>query len=119
MTILTIVCWIGWLMVIFLIKPAEAGLVGFVLFYFSLFLAILGTGSIIGFVIRARLNKKPLFIQTQVAFRQAIWLGLFIITILFLRQLQILRWWNALLLLVFFVILELIFILSRKKYRIE
>jgi len=118
MSILTGICWLGWLAVIFLINPVEVGLVGFILFYFSLFLAILGTCSVLGFLVRIRLSQKPIFAQTQIAFRQAIWMSLFVVAALALKAFNILRWWNGLFLLLFLVILESFFLSSRRRYRV-
>jgi len=42
MTILTVICWVIWVLVLVLINPQQSDLIGFVLFYFSLFLALFG-----------------------------------------------------------------------------
>lgn len=118
MFILTGICWFAWLLVLFFINPDKSGLVGFVLFYFSLFLAIIGSASILGFIIRVRLEKKPVFKQVEMAFRQGVWTSVFIICILILQGLTLLRWWNALFLALFLVFLELFFLTSGKKYKI-
>ena len=118
MSILTGICWLGWLAVIFLISPAEAGFIGFILFYFSLFLALLGSFAIAGFLIRVRLSQRPVFAQTQLAFRQAIWMSLFVVAVLALKGLNILRWWNMLFLLLFLVILESFFLSSGRRYKV-
>jgi len=118
MTVLTIICWVAWVLTLILINPQQSDLIGFVLFYFSLFLAILGTASILGFLIRVWFRKKPIFKQVEIAFRQGIWLGLLIPSILILKGLDLLRWWNALFLILFLVFLELFFLLSNRKYSI-
>ena len=117
MAILTIICWLAWVFVIFFINPEETGLIGFVLFYFSLFLAILGTVAILGFVIRARLKTGPVFKQVETAFRQGIWLSLLIVGLFLLQGLDVLRWWNGLFLALFLIFLEFFFLSSRKKYK--
>lgn len=117
MTILTIICWVAWVLVLVLINPQQSDLIGFVLFYFSLFLALLGTASIFGFLIRVWLKKKPIFKQVEIAFRQGIWLGLLVLIIFILKGLDLLRWWNALFLVLFLIFLELFFLLSNRKYR--
>jgi len=118
MGILTLICWLAWVVVLFFINPEKTGLIGFVLFYFSLFLAVLGTASVLGFVVRARLNKSPVFKQVELAFRQGIWLGLLVVGLLLLQGLGLLRWWNGLLLLLFLTFLEFFFLSSRKKYKV-
>ncbi|MDO9579730.1 MAG: hypothetical protein Q7J06_04055 [Bacteroidales bacterium] len=117
MTILTVICWGAWFLVLILINPEQSDLIGFVLFYFSLFLALLGTISVVGFLIRVWLKKKPIFKQVEIAFRQAIWFGLLISAIFILKGLDLLRWWNALFLVLFLIFLELFFLLSNRRYK--
>jgi len=117
MSILTIICWLAWVFVIFFVNPKETGLIGFVLFYFSLFLAIVGTAAIIGFLVRTRLNKGPVFKQVEASFRQGIWLSFLVVGLFLLQNLGILRWWNGVFLLLFLMFLEFFFLSSRKKYK--
>ncbi len=118
MTISTIICWVVWVLVLVLINPQQSDLIGFVLFYFSLFLAILGTASILGFLIRVWLKKKPIFKQVEIAFRQALWLAIFVSVFFILKGLNLLRWWNALFLVLFLIFLELFFLLSNRRYKV-
>jgi len=118
MTILTIVCWLSWALTLALVNPQQSSLVGFILFYFSLFLALLGTMSVLGFLIRVWLKKKPIFKQVEIAFRQGVWLGLLIPMIFMLKGLNLLRWWNILFLILFFIFLELFFLFSNRRYRV-
>ena len=118
MSVLTVCCWLAWILVIFIINPKQTGLIGFVLFYFSLFLAIFGTGSIVGFIIRMKLKNKPVFKQVEISFRQAIWIALLVILIFIFQGLNILRWWNTLFLVLFLVFLELFFLTSGKQYKV-
>jgi len=118
MTILTVICWVAWVLTLILVNPQQSDLIGFVLFYFSLFLALLGTASVLGFLIRVWLKKKPIFKQVEIAFRQAIWLGLLVSSIFILKGLNLLRWWNALFLILFLIFLELFFLLSNRRYKV-
>lgn len=108
MLICTLICWGAWVLSLFVINPEEAGLLGFILFYFSLFLAILGTAAIIGFLIRARLGKTPIFVQVSIAFRQGIWIAIVIVFLLLLKGFNLLRWWNSVLLILIIIIVELL-----------
>ncbi|MBL7053621.1 hypothetical protein ISS06_00250 [Patescibacteria group bacterium] len=120
MVILTIICWALCLLVLVFINPWKTGLNGYVLFYASLFLAIIGTLALLGFVIRAKIGKKkPVFKQVEVSFRQAIWTSFLIIGVLILLSLRILRWWNFLFMILFFIALELFFLTSSKKYKYD
>jgi len=117
MLILTLICWLAWIFVLFFINPDETGFIGFILFYLSLFLAILGTLAMFGFIIRARIKKGPIFKQVETSFRQGIWLSVFIIGLLLLQGLSLLRWWNCLVLFLFLIFLEFFFLSSRKNYK--
>lgn len=116
MTFLTLLCWASWFLVLSLINPAQSDLIGFVLFYFSLFLSILGTSSVIGFLIRVWLKKKPVFRQVEIAFRQGLWLSFLVISVFLLKGTDLLRWWNFAFLFLFLFFLELFFLLSNRRY---
>jgi len=118
MSILTIICWLFWVFVIFFVNPEETGLIGFILFYFSLFLAMVGTTTIIGFIIRTRfIKKEPVFKRVETSFRQGIWLSLLVVGLFLLQNLGVLRWWNGLFLFLFLMFLEFFFLSSRKQYK--
>lgn len=117
MLICTLICWGAWALSLFLINPEKAGLLGFVLFYFSLFLAALGTAAIIGFLIRARLGKTPIFAQVSIAFRQGIWLAAIIVFLLLLKGLNLLRWWNLVIFILLIVIIEVLIWTRRRRIK--
>lgn len=112
---LTLICWLIFLLVIFLIDPEQLGILGFFLFYFSLFLALGGTLSIIGFLIRARLFQDLIFYQVKIAFRQGFILSGLIVFLLVLKGLNLLYWWNAIILILFLISLEIFLILRKKR----
>lgn len=114
MTLATAAAWIGWVFVIHSIDPTQAGGLGFLLFYLTLLIALLGTAVLFGTLLRLWLcpNDIP-YRQTIRAFRQAFILcGLFFSTLILLAG-DVFRWWNALLVLALFTLIELLFI-SRK-----
>jgi len=117
MLICTLVCWGVWVLSIFLISPQSAGTLGFILFYFSLFLAILGSASIIGFVIRARLGKTPIFMQVSISFRQGVWLASTVVFLLLLQGFHLLRWWNLALFILLVGIIELFVLTTRRRVK--
>lgn len=118
MTIGTLACWIAWFFVIGNISPAEAGILGFAFFYLSLFLAIVGTFSVAGFLTRRVIikNDNIVFRHVHTTFRQSIIIASLIIISLLLLSQHLLAWWNALLLVALFFILEGM-IFSNRKYR--
>jgi len=116
MGISTVICWLSFLSVIFNISP-ESGFLAFLLFYISLFLSLLGTFFIIGFLIRALINRKvPLFRHLNISFRQSILFTILIIGSLALQASNLLRWWNLLFFLLFLIVLEFFFSIKRKPY---
>ena len=117
MGILTAVCWGIFIFVAGLVDPTATNFIGFALFYASLFLALTGTGALIGFLVRIMIKKKELtFNLVKIAFRQAFLFSLFIIFLLILKSQQLFNWLNLFLLVIIFLILEL-FLISYKKSR--
>ena len=116
MSLATLVCWLVWFLVVFIYNPNAAGLIGFLLFYSSLFLAVLGTFSVIGFFIRSKIIKNDdiVFRHIKRTFRQGFFFGLFITTNLILAQFRLLTWWNFILLLTLYIFLEGLIFTSRK-----
>ena len=109
------VCWVGWLLVLFLVDPERAGFLAYLAFYLSLFLALTGTLALAGFIIRARISTRAIFRQVEVAFRQAIWLAALIVFLFLFRSFQLLRWWNLSLFAAFLIVLEIFFLTYKKR----
>lgn len=116
MSVGTLMCWIAWLFVIFNIAPADAGPGGLIFFYVSLFLSILGTFSVLGFLIRKAILKdeEVVFRHVKHTFRQSILIGILTILALVLLSQGLLYWWNAAILIAFFFFIESIFFTSKK-----
>lgn len=111
----TVVCWVIWLFTAWTIDPFLTNWVGFFMFYFSLLLAIIGTSSILGFLIRFIALKKELaYYLVKEAFRQSfLFSGLIIISLMLLSK-GLFSWINLLLLIVALSALEY-FLLSYNK----
>lgn len=114
----TVLCFVAWGTVIVNIDPDEAGVVGFFLFYTTLFLGIIGLSSTLGLAIR-----KLVFVQEEVVFRhikrtfrQSIIFALLAIVTLILLQIGFLRWWNAVILVALGIVLEGM-VYTNRKYR--
>jgi len=117
MSILTAVCWGIFFFVASLVDPTATNWLGFALFYLALFISLIGTIAIIGFILRFIALKKELaFNLVKVAFRQSFLFSLFVIIILILKSQSLFNWLNLLLLVVIFTILEL-FLISYQKSR--
>lgn len=110
----SLVCWGAWFLVIFNIDPYNSGFIGLASFYLILFLALLGTLSLIGFFIRMIFIKKAvLFRQIGVSLRQATLFSVLIMLSILLQANKLFTWWNAILLVIGFSLLEFFF-LSRE-----
>lgn len=112
----TLICWAALGYVVHTIDPLYAGVVGFILFYSSLFLALVGTFSIIGFLLRHFILRDSgiVFRHVRKTFRQSIFLSALFVALLFLLQQELLTWWNGMALAVFYFLLEGIIFTNRK-----
>ncbi len=116
MSIGALICWLAWFFVLSSTDPAEAGFFGFLFFYTSLFLALAGTFSVIGFLIKKIILKddQVVFHHVKSTFRQGMLLAGILISGLILLQADLLAWWSATLLVLLFVAIEGIIFTSRK-----
>ncbi|PIT93770.1 hypothetical protein COU00_02555 [Candidatus Falkowbacteria bacterium CG10_big_fil_rev_8_21_14_0_10_43_11] len=115
MFLATAICWAAWAVVINSINPETTNVIGFLLFYSSLFLAIVGTSAIFGFLIRFILLRKELvFRQVAISFRQSFLFASVIIASLILQSFRMLTWYNVLFLVVAVTVLEF-FLISYKR----
>jgi hypothetical protein len=115
MGVATLVCWAGWVYVIFLVDPFATNWVGFLLFYLSFFLALTGSAALLGFFIRFVILKHELaFRAVKEAFRQSFLFSFLIIASLFLLSRNLFTWVNLGLLIVGLTVLEF-FLLSYTK----
>ncbi|TSC84831.1 MAG: Uncharacterized protein G01um101413_215 [Parcubacteria group bacterium Gr01-1014_13] len=110
------ICWMAWVFVLGSTDPAEAGFFGFLFFYCSLFLALAGTFSVIGFLIKKIIlkNDQIVFHHVKSTVRQGMLVAVFIIVGLILLQIKLLTWWNGILLILLFAVVEGIIFTNRK-----
>ena len=111
-----LICWLAWFFVLNSIDPVQAGFFGFLFFYSSLFLALTGTFSVIGFLIKKIVlqNDEIIFHHVKSTFRQGMLIATIIVAGLILLQTKLLAWWSAILLLSFFIVIEGIIFTNRK-----
>ena len=107
--------WAAWLITLFTIDPTQTSIIGFLFFYLTLFIAIVGTLAIIGSALRV-LFKKPDVISRQVyvAFRHSILFSLLIIGALILVSFDVLRWWSIVLLIFVLTFVEIFFLTAKR-----
>jgi len=116
MSIGTLICWGTWAFILFTLDPSSAGFWGIIFFYASLFLALVGTFSVIVFLLRRLIikNDEVIFRHVKRTFRQSVILSALIIFALFLLQQRLLTWWNSILLVVLFIVLEAMVFANRR-----
>jgi len=107
--------WLGWILVVTNINPTEFGWWGFLFFYVSLFLAVMGSLAVIGYYVRVYFFRDGVrFRQASIAFRQAFSLSVLLIITLWLSGHDLLSWWNILLLIAGVSLFEFFFISYQK-----
>jgi uncharacterized protein YhhL (DUF1145 family) len=96
MTLATILCWSAWGFVIVNVDPFFANNLSLFFFYVSLFLAIMGTLSVVVFSFYSLFARErlPMFRYVQKSFRVAFITSSVIILLLFLQGSRLLNVWN-------------------------
>lgn len=112
----TALCWVAWSLVLFNIDPENSGFVGLASFYLSLFLALVGTFALLGFVARRALTDDPVaFRHIGVSMRQGLLFALVVVGALLLRGTRLYTWWSVVLLLAGFTLLEFFFLTREQR----
>lgn len=102
-------------MVLAFINPETTGIIGFALFYLSLFFALIGTLALLGYLCRwlftRRYSKSD---EVTISFRQAIFFALVVAIALFLQGNRFLTWLNAIILVALVTMVEFVFVSFKK-----
>ncbi len=115
MFVVVFIAWSLWALVLNSINPFETNWIGFSLFYGSLFLALLGSASLLGFIVRfVALRQKLAFRVVNDAFRQSFFFSFFLLAILFLLSQGFFSWLNLIFLISGLSVLEFFLISIRK-----
>lgn len=97
------------LYIIYFVDP-ERGLIAFGSFFLSFFLLLVSLFTIIGFYLRKRIsNNEVLYMNLKTAFRQGTLVGLYGTLLLVMQAAQILNIWDAVLLAVIIIVMDLFF----------
>jgi hypothetical protein len=98
MKIGTLLMVMAWALVVFNIDPDEAGIIGQVFFYASLFLMMAGILSLFFVWLRRKIIGDEMATKhLGVNFRQGILLSILVIVFLLFQSTRILTWWDGLL----------------------
>ena len=111
LTASAVLCSVAWILILLNINPTTTNWQGFLLFYLSLFFALVSLLTLVGFFIRNKFfSNKPIFTQAEISFRHSVLFSIIAIGTLILQGMKMLNWQNALLLVVGVVILEFYFL---------
>lgn len=111
--IVTLVAWGLFGFILFSVGPENGKLV-LIAFYATLLFAVMGTFTLIGYAIRARMSRgEELYANLGISLRQGLLLSIGLLGVLLLQSIRLLNWWDGCLLVGFLVLLEFFF-LSRK-----
>jgi hypothetical protein len=101
-------CWFAWVLTVVNTNPGQGGQTAFLSFYLSLFFALLGSLTLIGYFVRRTLVRNELkYTLIRLAFRQGMLSAILIVGLLLLQSARLLSWWDAWLLFVVVILLEL------------
>ena len=116
MSLGTFMCWFACFMVLKNVNPYETGYTGFIFFYLTLLLALTGTFSVIGFILRQKFSKSNtvIFKHVRHAFRQGLLISCMLIVSLVMLQFKLLNLITGSLLVLMFLITESILLANRK-----
>lgn len=112
MSLGTLICWIAWTLVIRSTDPTTAPWFIFFFFYASLFLALVGTFALLGFLWRIWQHREVVVLLRHVrkTFRQGIFFAMLVTGSVYLKAQDWLSWWSILLFIFVLVIVESLFL---------
>lgn len=102
-----VISWSAWFLVVLKLNPFESTSIALILFFLSLFFALICTFTIIGFIVRIYANQNEIVYQhISTSLRQAVLLSLCACSCLFLLVFGLLSWWSGLLLVAIVTLIE-------------
>ena len=115
----TALAWAGWLFVIWMVDPEEAGWVGLGLFYITLFSALIGTFAVAGAAYRVLMLRRRDVVsrEVRITFRHAVMVSLVGIVSLALSAKDLFNIWALLIMVVAVGVIEYIFLLVQESRR--
>jgi len=115
MLITTGAAWFAFAAVVWSIDPTRSGILGFVFFYATLSLALLGTLTISGAGLRTLTNRDEVVSRhVSKAFRQAFLFTALVDASLVLSSQGYFRWWTATILILLLAVVELVFMSAQR-----
>lgn len=111
----TLAAWLTWGGVLCFVDPLETGGVGFFLFYLTLAIALIGTWTLLGTIVRIW-RQKDILISRHVtrSFRHSFLFTFLLIASLLLLSFRLWTWWLMALLILFVSFVEFLFLSLRQ-----
>ncbi|MFW0837896.1 MAG: hypothetical protein ACKKL5_02740 [Candidatus Komeilibacteria bacterium] len=107
----TILAWTLWWLVIRFIDPTTGATLALIFFYFTFFLACLGTFTILGYWLRRLAGQRDMTIgRLNIALRQGVLFSLLLNISLWLQSIGRLSWWTGILLIAILSLVEFLFL---------
>lgn len=114
MSMSTFFAWIGFLIILVNIDPLNSGGYGFLLFYTTLSIALLGTFSVFGTLIRAITNRQELVSRLLVkSMRHAVLLTILFIGSLVLLSRELFTIWTGGLFIMLLGLIEMVYLSAK------
>jgi len=107
--ITTLLTLAAFLLVLFYFDPLSSGLVGVVLFFISLGVTLMGAITLVVFAIIKNWYPDKQVEAYGIALRSGILLGVVLVSLIILKSLGVLSWWNTLMIILVAVVLEIYF----------
>lgn len=115
MALATLAAWLSWALVMHGVDPVRSGALGFLLFYMTLWIAMIGSLAILGVLVRLWRRNGELASRIVIrSLRQGILLSALFIVSLILFSHDWFRWWTMLLTVLIAAFIELTFLSSRR-----
>lgn len=112
----TVVSWTSFVLVFIRMNPYITTATALITFMITLFLALTGTFTLIGFYVRLWWLKNSLYYHSiNTAFRQGALLSLMVCAMLGLQAFRALNWWDGLIVIIIVTIIEFSFLSKRLK----
>ncbi len=115
----TLLAWLGWLVVLFRLDPIETGIIGLLLFYITLFAALVGTIAVAGVLYRVLVLKRQQIVmrEVRISFRHGVMLAFVAVATLALSAQNLLVWWNMVGLFTVLCVVEYVFVAMEESRR--
>ncbi len=113
-SISSLICWLAFILTIFYLNPDATRVLALSSLFISLFFALAGTFTLVGFFVRTALSHNELYYANiNVSFREGFLVSLTIIGLLALQLLKLLTWWDASLFIAIMILVEFYFLTKK------